>query len=1295
MINSIKKYKGLLFTFLLLFPLWGIGGLSQTYPVQVNVHALTPYSNQLSDYYTTSREKLVVSLLNRDQNRPTLDVELQMTISSSSGLKLQNRQGVYYPTISLTQGVMTRLTQDDLAPYLQPQNINQQGYMNQGKLPDGMVEFTFQAIEKYTRKTVSLPATARVWLTAQKPPLLSLPSNGEMTGFSEPMNLRFQWTPQHKNISQVEYEFELRELPNNGASPQSAFLYAPVIHQERLLYTSLMYTPMMPLLDPDKTYGWRVRAIAKDGADEINLFENNGFSEIWFFKTQTNCLSPMNCAATVKDNSIELTWAESGGNMEYAVQYRPKTSVSGEWKTIAAGTPKATLKSLQYATVYEYRVGIICGNSRDAVYSTVYEAATGERDLSNCGLEYKADVSNRELLPELRVGDVVTVGGGFPLTVTRVSGGNGVFSGEGVMPLRWVLNAEFAVEFVNLLVNTDYEQIGGRASLMYNKKKGMVGDLDAFTDGGVVENTRNGIVMPELTLDFVIPENPVFEYNPQTDELVVFSTDGGEPLAVQMPKNDGKTVFPVIVKDKEGNLYKVESLPPTPSEGGGAESPSIADGNQPLTATYLGRQGEVLPELDNNNVAYNTAIVSFEKGGGSYAFDTWQNYYQSVSIIESKKVYEHLNGGNKKPYHVPWKLLPAGESDVVKAKIELIDKNFDPEKVIFSTPQGTTFKSVYDSKSKTYTLSLAAGQDNDVQEIYALNKLSNDNYQTLGKLNVITYKKQSPKLVIVNINNYTIDKQSLKAELDNIYLPVGVNWQVSSDAFSYENDKDNFLNTESSLLQSYTEPMKKLQAAYAAAKGGIDKSTCYIFVLNYSGTEKNRNTAGFMPRGKQFGYIFLSNLKASEVNNAVAHELGHGLWKLRHTFDESYGKTAQATQGTTNNLMDYNGGMALAKWQWDMMSAPAIFDGVFDSDEEAMKLSDYCNAQKPTKAGTKEAEKVITKGVTKFTGYNTIELDCEKVWYYHTGTTDAFGKVTNTGWHEEDDYPNVIKNVIKGLLIINSDDIFISYRENDVFQIQNLKSDYIYACQSFLSKENINDAAIEAILNNEQYISKVYNELQKEISHIHFMRSGAVQSISPEFELMTLGLGAVIKNITVKLAGKAAIKGMSQGTFILAARNALGKGTTREAIIGLKNVFKGTIDDIAGAASKIKNYRTANNLKGGNFGYLEGTVNGKVVDSKMWRSGTANIKTEPQIFKAIEVEGASGGVWLRNTDSEYKMLNKLAEDLGGKTGMKYPNIQGELKIISENPYCDSCIGIIQQFNEMFPNIKLILIDGVK
>ena len=151
----------------------------------------------------------------------------------------------------------------------------------------------------------------------------------------------------------------------------------------------------------------------------------------------------------------------------------------------------------------------------------------------------------------------------------------------------------------------------------------------------------------------------------------------------------------------------------------------------------------------------------------------------------------------------------------------------------------------------------------------------------------------------------------------------------------------------------------------------------------------------------------------------------------------------------------------------------------------------------------------------------------------------------------------------------------------------------------------------------------------------------------------------------------------------------------RETPDGITNIFRANADEIAEAATRIKNHRVTNNLKGGNLGYLEGTVNGKTVDNKMWRSGEAKPEREPQIFKALEVEGSSGSTWLRNTDSEYKMLNNLADDLGGKAVNVYPNISGELKIISENPYCKSCQGIIQQFNEMFPNIKLILIDGAK
>ncbi|OOV17875.1 hypothetical protein BXU10_16500 [Flavobacterium sp. LM4] len=99
----------------------------------------------------------------------------------------------------------------------------------------------------------------------------------------------------------------------------------------------------------------------------------------------------------------------------------------------------------------------------------------------------------------------------------------------------------------------------------------------------------------------------------------------------------------------------------------------------------------------------------------------------------------------------------------------------------------------------------------------------------------------------------------------------------------------------------------------------------------------------------------------------------------------------------------------------------------------------------------------------------------------------------------------------------------------------------------------------------------------------------------------------------------------------------------------------------------------------------------------MIRSGEPDKINE--IFDALkinpkqEIDGANS--WLRNTDSEYKMLNRLANDLNVIKGKIYKEIRGELRIVSERPYCPSCQGVIQQFSEMFPNVKLILIDGIK
>nr|WP_255313458.1 deaminase domain-containing protein [Flavobacterium hibernum] len=71
--------------------------------------------------------------------------------------------------------------------------------------------------------------------------------------------------------------------------------------------------------------------------------------------------------------------------------------------------------------------------------------------------------------------------------------------------------------------------------------------------------------------------------------------------------------------------------------------------------------------------------------------------------------------------------------------------------------------------------------------------------------------------------------------------------------------------------------------------------------------------------------------------------------------------------------------------------------------------------------------------------------------------------------------------------------------------------------------------------------------------------------------------------------------------------------------------------------------------------------------------------------------------WTRNTDSEFRMLNKLALSLepNAKITDQFLHYEGTLKIISENAYCTSCQGIVVQFNKMFPKINIVLIDATK
>ncbi|BAQ79495.1 adhesin/hemagglutinin [Pseudomonas sp. St29] len=75
-------------------------------------------------------------------------------------------------------------------------------------------------------------------------------------------------------------------------------------------------------------------------------------------------------------------------------------------------------------------------------------------------------------------------------------------------------------------------------------------------------------------------------------------------------------------------------------------------------------------------------------------------------------------------------------------------------------------------------------------------------------------------------------------------------------------------------------------------------------------------------------------------------------------------------------------------------------------------------------------------------------------------------------------------------------------------------------------------------------------------------------------------------------------------------------------------------------------------------------------------------------FVAQIVPNKAGDPVYRGTDSEYKILDNIADQLGGNRA-----VSGAVNIFTEKPACVSCLGAGEQFNERYPNITVNFIDN--
>ena len=908
---------------------------AQYYPIHATVQWPSPQSPYLSDYYSGSRDRLIVNLLNRDLQQPLLFARLRIKIKST-GFLATSREEINYPMLELSANVPTRLTNIDLSPYLQPQNLQINGRLHNGQLPTGYTEFSVQVVDYYTGRTLSAWHTGRSYLDVKKPPILNFPEKDARIGVTEPLYLRFQWMPRHQGLAGTEYEFVLKELPNNGAAPQSAFAYGNEIYRVRTRNTTLNYTHLDPVLFPNRCYAWQVQAIARNGVDEVGMFENGGYSEInWFYLTD-DCQAPTGLRAHPRFAKVDLSWNKVIGTTGYVVECRPKTKLNTyEWSRTQIAGEHLTLAQLKLGWTYEWRVGTLCMDDHP-VFSGVSEFTLSKQNeelLADCGKEpVRKDLSQE---PNLRIkaGDIVTIGGDYPMTITEVVPlGDGWYSGRGKTRLKTIIDAPVALRFDRLRINVDNFQVDGTVEASYDEKKAKIANLDDVDDGGKDVKPAT-IRMREHKLDFTLPDIPQFIYNPKTGELETTDAEGNpQTIKVDVSENASyERIFPMLVTDSKGYTYQISPSEQNTEGTGNDVETGRKDEKIELHSERVDRVGDFNTESLSSKYGY----IHFKPGEGKYAFDDGQEKWYKKSV----KV-DHFYKPFAKGYIAPWKLVPTGENDVVTAKYDGL-RNIDLKKVHFaSEPNTAALPAKLNEAEQTWTISLRSVSSGASYDVFAV-------YEgvVIGKLRVVSYTKQQHKVTLVPINEVKLDKSAIEQQLNTIYNPVGVQFTVNVDEsmrgnydWEVESEKDGLLSTVGKSFWGYDKELKEstemlnLQKTYQQAAGTLDG--VYLFVLNgATGLEGQKgDLLGEMPRKSRFGYIFAGNSpNTEEIVHTIAHELGHGIFTLQHTFDAEYGK---GTQGTTNNLLDYTETETdLAAFQWNVMANPAVFT-MFDKSEK-------------------------------------------------------------------------------------------------------------------------------------------------------------------------------------------------------------------------------------------------------------------------------------------------------------------------------------------------------------------------
>jgi hypothetical protein len=804
--------------------------------------------------------------------------------------------------------------------------------MKTGRLPEGVYQIWFETWDLYRDFNISGTTKAMVFTLESEPPILNFPENKKELEPYDPQNIVFNWTfrqsPFSAGGSSHQYRFELWEINPDDMNAEEAVRIMRPIYTTEVNATTLNYTAAEPLLFKGKRYAWRIQVFDPMGAMR---YKNDGYSQVFWFRFGKDIPVPVLSVDKTTTSSISVKWENDYRITKYELRYRNKAKEGANWYTKDASGQSATLDNLEQNTPYEIQLHGYNG-SQEGDYSESLTAKTNQDKAFACGAAPgAANTENTDPLSMLKSGDIFRASD-FDIEVYRTSGANGTFTGRGFAMIPFLKFVKFEVEFNGIQINKDYRMTRGQVRFIYNEKNGLVVNISKIIDDlkshepRVVEDnpytkTADQKIVSNADITEVTVENGVVTAKTSDGRTTqVRGSTNGDMVAVSGGSDDSEQY---VADTKNGTVYKG-----TPEKATSGKKPE-----QPASKTNGPTQYEVtfLPHI-------------LQQGG------------MDIPTSTSPAANYHQIQVGEKTIQVPWKSVETNKIDRIVAHIA-----GDPaDTVRFLTSEGNLVLSANGDKafvgktiqnppsSGTFKQLLVTGREKDGEDLKAwypeyeqvTDTTKKQNRILAGQVNIAAYDKIFLDVCIVEVNGATVPETlPIEKELNEIYASSLVQWKVSriKDFKVNIEDMQNgiFDNTDPNNNMDYTDHEKQVKAALKDHKD-YNRKTLYLFFIG--GKTKDDNLKGYMPFNKQFGFIFRENQQIQELIRNMAHELGHGAFRLRHPFSTKC--PYPQSKGQTNNLMDYvDAGkalqaLALHKYQWDEVHDFDLGLNWFEDEEE-------------------------------------------------------------------------------------------------------------------------------------------------------------------------------------------------------------------------------------------------------------------------------------------------------------------------------------------------------------------------